>query len=211
MGSHRSALLLQLHHLCQELTDLLLLPRRVLSLAGQLFRQAGDLLAGCSWWGAPSPSAPGALHPPPPPAHIQNCSTQSIISCCSWSSYRLVSVTMVVAWGRGQGPYEVSRAFPPSITTGCPAAPTSRRSFWFSSSRHRSFCCRASYWKYCCRDSEDSLRRSLGTVGWALNTYSVGRMRPCQHPDPQPWGSPIGPTHGVMGVEVGSFSSVLVV
>lgn len=44
---------------------------------------------------------------------------------------------------------------------------TSMRSFWFSSSRHLSFCCRVSYWKYCCKDSEDSCLRSLGTAGMA--------------------------------------------
>lgn len=104
------------------------------------------------------------------------------------------------------------RAFPPQHHHWVPhAAFTSRRSFWFSSSRIRSFCCRASYWKNCCRDSEDSFRRSLGTAGWALSTCSVGRMRAFQPPDPHPWGSPIEPTHGVMGAEVGSLSSVLVV
>ena len=48
--THRAALLLQVHNLRQELADLLLLPHRVLRLAGQLVGEVNNLLA-CFGWG----------------------------------------------------------------------------------------------------------------------------------------------------------------
>lgn len=109
MFSHWFGLFLQIHNLREQVCDLLLLSGSIFSLPSQFFRYGGNLETGQPW----KNTAGGSLFHPPPlprrkqsnrhrsqPSDLLSSFTQSLTSCCSFSSYNSVSDFKWWAWKR---------------------------------------------------------------------------------------------------------------
>lgn len=110
MFSHWFGLFLQIHNLREQVCDLLLLSGSIFSLPSQFFRYGGNLETGQPWKNTGrrefiSPTATSEKEAVKTtkrsqPSDLLSSFTQSLTSCCSFSSYNSVSDFKWWAWKR---------------------------------------------------------------------------------------------------------------